>query len=74
MTRFVELVGGPCDGELLDVSLIEDLSEGVALPTPRCRYPGGRAMYDPLPGGRAMYDPLPGDTAARRWYWTGDMA
>jgi hypothetical protein len=60
--RLVELVGGPCDGERLDVSAAPDaLVTGVALPTPGCAYPGGRALYDPRPG----------DTD--HLYWSGDM-
>lgn len=57
----VELHGGPCDGEELDISLIPDdeISGGVALPSPGCRYPGGRSFYSPDVNGT--------------WRWDGDV-
>ncbi|MHC3473186.1 hypothetical protein ACYF6T_31470 [Streptomyces sp. 7R007] len=60
---YVELVGGPLDGLLLDVTdrPHDDLREGVALDTEIGRYG---------PGGRALYRPRPQD--GRRFDWTGD--
>lgn len=61
---YVELVGGPLDGLLLDVT---DRPEGapgeqVSLTTELGRYgPGGRALYTPR---------RPGD---RRYDWYGDI-
>jgi hypothetical protein len=58
----VELVYGPCDGEMLDVSAVppEELEDGVALTATGCAYPGGRSWYDPRP--------------ITRLYWAGDSA
>ncbi|WP_331728738.1 hypothetical protein [Streptomyces anulatus] len=43
----VELVGGPLDGQLLDVTAL----------TPRSAYgPGGRADYEPRPGCATRWD------------------
>ncbi|MFD7713801.1 hypothetical protein ACFV6E_03955 [Streptomyces sp. NPDC059785] len=60
---YVELVGGPLDGLLLDVT---DWPEGhrrenVALPTEIGRYGAG---------GRTLYGPRPGEE--RRFDWRGD--
>lgn len=58
-----ELVGGPLDGLLLDVTgwHEEQLREGAALATEIGAFgPGGRAVYQPRP-----VDP-------RRWDWAGD--
>ncbi|MFF3641522.1 hypothetical protein [Streptomyces sp. NPDC002564] len=62
--RYVELVGGPLDGLLLDVTgwSRTELGTGVALATELGRFGAG---------GRATYDPRPGD--ARRFDWSGDM-
>lgn len=58
----VELIGGPCDGEILDISGAPDtLEHGTALPSAGCAYPGGRSFYDPKPG----------DT--QYLYWTCDV-
>ncbi|MCB5183292.1 hypothetical protein [Streptomyces antimicrobicus] len=59
-----ELVGGPLDGLLLDVTAwpASALTEQVALPTEIGRYG---------PGGRATYAPRPGDPG--RWDWAGDL-
>lgn len=60
---YVELVGGPLDGLLLDVTDRPGPArhESVALPTEIGRYgPGGRALYAP----RAEED--------RRFHWHGD--
>ena len=61
---YVELVGGPLDGLLLDVTDWPDreLAEQVSLTTELGRYgPGGRALYRPRqPGGR-------------RYDWHGDI-
>ncbi|MGW9030014.1 hypothetical protein ACWGQ5_39140 [Streptomyces sp. NPDC055722] len=60
---YVELVGGPLDGLLLDITGWPDheLNEGVALITEigRCG-PGGRALYAPR------------STDRRRFDWRGD--
>jgi hypothetical protein len=59
-----ELVGGPLDGLLLDVTGWTDaeLADGAALSTEIGAYgPGGRAQYGPR-----VADP-------RRWDWNGDM-
>ncbi|WP_189856868.1 hypothetical protein [Streptomyces poonensis] len=61
---YVELVGGPLDGLLLDVTGRPDhmLREGVTLPTEVGRYgPGGRALYAPRADG------------GRRFDWRGDI-
>ncbi|MFI1867191.1 hypothetical protein [Streptomyces jumonjinensis] len=58
-----ELVGGPLDGLLLDVTgwPAERLSEGAALTTEIGRFgPGGHALYGPRAG------------APQRWDWQGD--
>ncbi len=58
-----ELVAGPLDGLLLDVTgwTAEELADGVALLTEIGAFgAGGRAHYEPRPG-----DPL-------RWDWCGD--
>ncbi|MEV6839047.1 hypothetical protein AB0N17_31815 [Streptomyces sp. NPDC051133] len=61
--RYAELVGGPLDGLLLDITgFTEDRTDtGVALATELGRFGAG---------GRARYDPRPGDPD--RWDWTGD--
>ncbi len=60
---YVELVAGPLDGLLLDVTGWTDAEreDGGALMTEIGRYG---------PGGRAHYGPTPGDT--QRWTWQGD--
>ncbi|GAA5051602.1 hypothetical protein [Streptomyces similanensis] len=60
---YVELVGGPLDGLLLDVTgwTRAETDAGVALPTELGRYGAG---------GRATYGPRPGDP--RRFDWNGD--
>ncbi|AEN08155.1 hypothetical protein K373_00981 [Streptomyces sp. DvalAA-21] len=60
---YAELVGGPLDGLLLDVTgrPPESLTTGAALTTEI-------GMHGP--GGRAEYQPRPGDTG--RWDWVGD--
>ncbi|WP_307123438.1 hypothetical protein [Streptomyces sp. B1I3] len=59
---YVELVGGPLDGLLLDVTgwSAEQLHEGASLRTELGRYAGGRALYGPRTD-----DP-------RRFDWDGD--
>jgi hypothetical protein len=60
---YVELVGGPLDGLLLNVTgwTRDDLGTGVALPTELGRFgAGGRALYDPRPGTPDRFD------------WSGD--
>ncbi|MFH9354917.1 hypothetical protein [Kitasatospora sp. NPDC017646] len=61
--EYRELVGGPLDGLLLDVTgwTAEQLADGAALATEigRCGA-----------GGRAHYDPRPADPS--RWDWAGD--
>jgi hypothetical protein len=58
-----ELVGGPLDGLLLDITgwTVMERAVGAPLRTEIGRY--GR-------GGRALYGPRPGD--ARLWDWQGD--
>ena len=61
--RYAELVGGPLDGLLLDVTgwTDHDIDTGVVLPTDLGQFgPGGRALYDPRPGDRSRFD------------WSGD--
>ncbi|MGW2939607.1 hypothetical protein ACWDA7_49875 [Streptomyces sp. NPDC001156] len=56
---YVELVGGPLDGLLLDITGWPDheLNEGVALTTEIGRYgPGGRALYAPRSTDRQRFD------------------
>lgn len=59
-----ELVGGPLDGLLLDITgwTRGERETGVALPTELGHFGAG---------GRAMYDPRPGDRR-HRWDWSGD--
>ncbi|MDH6590089.1 hypothetical protein M2161_009280 [Streptomyces sp. SAI-133] len=61
--RYAELVGGPLDGLLLDITgwRPEEIDDGVSLATELGQFG---------PGGRALYDPRPGDPA--RWDWGGD--
>ncbi|WP_097868534.1 hypothetical protein [Streptomyces sp. rh34] len=61
---YVELVGGPLDGQLLDVTALtaEERADGALLIAPRSAYG---------PGGRADYEPRPGCTT--RWDWSGDV-
>ncbi|MFJ2819125.1 hypothetical protein [Streptomyces sp. NPDC087294] len=65
---YVELVGGPLDGQLVDVT-------GVG-PAERAR---GAALIADAPagmygaGGRAWYAPQP-EAGADRWFWEGDTA
>ncbi|MED7951867.1 hypothetical protein PUR61_19100 [Streptomyces sp. BE20] len=58
-----ELVAGPLDGLLLDVTGwdAEQLADGAALPT---------EIGSHGPGGRARYEPRSEDP--RRWDWAGD--
>ncbi len=60
---YAELVGGPLDGLLLDVTgrTAADGGTGVALETELGRYGAD---------GRSLYDPRPGDPG--RFDWTGD--
>ncbi|WP_369217003.1 hypothetical protein [Streptomyces flavofungini] len=62
--HYAELVGGPLDGLLLDITGMarEERRAGVALRTELGRFGAG---------GRAMYDPRPADRS--RWDWSGDM-
>ncbi|GAA3041545.1 MDR/zinc-dependent alcohol dehydrogenase-like family protein [Streptomyces glomeratus] len=62
--RYAELVGGPLDGLLLDITgwTRDEIGTGVALPTELGRFGAG---------GRAVYDPRPGDQ--RRFDWSGDI-
>ncbi|MER6346084.1 hypothetical protein ACWC10_22595 [Streptomyces sp. NPDC001595] len=62
--RYVELVGGPLDGLLLDVTdwTRDDIDTGVALPTELGQFGAG---------GRTVYNPRPGDP--RRFDWSGDV-
>ncbi|MFF6998190.1 hypothetical protein ACFY93_24965 [Streptomyces sp. NPDC008313] len=60
---YAQLVGGPLDGLLLDVTDRpgHETREAVGLPTEMGHYG---------PGGRALYAPRPGD--GRRYDWRGD--
>ncbi|MFJ3235584.1 hypothetical protein [Streptomyces sp. NPDC086787] len=56
---YVQLVGGPLDGLLLDITgrTTRPPGEPVALGTELGRYgPGGRSLYAPRPGGADRYD------------------
>ncbi|WP_371525297.1 hypothetical protein OG302_03415 [Streptomyces sp. NBC_01283] len=59
-----QLVGGPLDGLLLDITgwTRTERATGVALPTELGQFGAG---------GRATYDPRPGDRRCR-WDWSGD--
>ncbi|MFD4986187.1 hypothetical protein [Streptomyces sp. NPDC058374] len=61
--HYAELVGGPLDGLLLDITAVppEDRPQGAALPT---------ALSTHGPDGRSVYQPRP--TAPSRWDWRGD--
>ncbi|WP_030750529.1 hypothetical protein [Streptomyces sp. NRRL S-31] len=67
---YAELVGGPLDGLLLDITgwRAEEVDDGVALSTELVRWPGGRALYDPRPGEPRS----PGPGVSRRFYHSGD--
>ncbi|WP_405385912.1 hypothetical protein OG596_37530 [Streptomyces sp. NBC_01102] len=60
---YAELVGGPLDGLLLDIT-----------GWPKAEIDSGAALMTELgqfgTGGRALYDPRPGDPG--RWDWSGD--
>ncbi|MEU8852683.1 hypothetical protein AB0C70_42175 [Streptomyces sp. NPDC048564] len=60
---YAELVGGPLDGLLLDITgwRPEETGDGVSLLTELGQFG---------PAGWALYDPRPGDPA--RWDWGGD--
>lgn len=60
---YVELVGGPLDGLLLDITGWRpgEINTGASLQTELGRFGSG---------GRALYDPRPGDPA--HWDWSGD--
>ncbi|MFE7805862.1 hypothetical protein ACFU51_14595 [Streptomyces sp. NPDC057430] len=68
---YAALVGGPLDGLLLDITgwLPEEIDDGVALMTELGRWPGGRALYDPLPA-----EPRPpfGPGVVCRLHYSGD--
>ncbi|MFF4354646.1 hypothetical protein [Streptomyces sp. NPDC001530] len=62
---YAQLVGGPLDGLLLDVTdwSTQQRADGAALPTEIGRYgPGGRALYGQRPGDWRYFD-WEGDTA-----------
>ncbi|HWU12010.1 MAG TPA: hypothetical protein VN520_37650 [Streptomyces sp.] len=64
--EYVELDGGPLEGQLLDVTGLtaEERTIGAFLITPHSAYgPGGRASYAP-----AFSNP------EGRWVWEGDVA
>ena len=65
--EYTELVGGPLDGQLVDVTGWgpAERGEGAALIADA---PAG--MYGP--GGRAWYGPRPDGQTPDRWYWEGD--
>ncbi|MFJ6054630.1 hypothetical protein [Streptomyces sp. NPDC092307] len=68
---YAVLVGGPLDGLMLDITgwRPEEIGDGVALMTELGRWPGGRALYDPLPD-----DPSPatGPGVVCRLHYSGD--
>ncbi|MER6738309.1 hypothetical protein [Streptomyces puniciscabiei] len=61
--RYAELVGGPLDGLLLDITgwTQTEVDTGVSLQTELGQFG---------PDGRMLYDPRPGDPT--RWDWGGD--
>ncbi|MGW0209646.1 hypothetical protein ACWDZ8_28965 [Streptomyces sp. NPDC003233] len=61
--HYVELVGWPLDGLLLDITnwRQDEIDTGVALPTELGQFGAG---------GRAVYDPRRGDPG--RFDWSGD--
>ncbi|MEU4181046.1 hypothetical protein [Streptomyces sp. NPDC026589] len=63
--EYLDLVGGPLDGLLLDVTGL----------TPEERVTGGALLITNNgaygPGVRSDYEPRPGDPG--RWHWQGDM-
>ncbi|MFI2031825.1 hypothetical protein [Streptomyces buecherae] len=63
---YVELIGGPLDGWLVDVTRwpADEIAEGAALITEYGAYGGG---------GRAWYSGRPGQDSGR-WWWDGDSA
>ncbi|MGW6832311.1 hypothetical protein ACWGCI_02740 [Streptomyces sp. NPDC054949] len=60
---YVELIGGPLDGQLLDVTSwgVEERADGALLVTDTGQWG---------PGGRSDYAPVSGD--GTRFLWTGD--
>ncbi|MGW6971853.1 hypothetical protein [Streptomyces sp. NPDC054952] len=60
---YVELIGGPLDGQLLDVTLWgeDERADGALLVSDTGEWG---------PGGRSDYAPAPGD--GTRFLWTGD--
>ncbi|MET8755994.1 hypothetical protein ABZW32_38760 [Streptomyces sp. NPDC004667] len=68
---YAVLVGGPLDGLLLDITDLrpEEIKDGVALKTELGRWPGGRALYDPLPGAPS---PPGGPVVVCRFHYSGD--
>lgn len=68
---YAALVGGPLDGLLVDITgwRPEEIEDGVALSTELGRWPGGRALYDPLPGEPPS---LGGPGVVCRFHYTGD--
>lgn len=59
---YAELVGGPLDGLLLDITgwTKTERAAGAALETELGKFGGGRALYGPRPG------------QPTRWDWSGD--
>ncbi|MGP3632439.1 hypothetical protein ACTU45_03510 [Streptomyces sp. 24-1644] len=68
---YAVLVGGPLDGLLLDITgwRPEEIEDGVALMTELGRWPGGRALYDPLPDAPR---PAAGPGVVCRFHYSGD--
>ncbi|MFK0182118.1 hypothetical protein ACIQVR_39910 [Streptomyces xanthochromogenes] len=68
---YAVLVGGPLDGLLLDITgwRPEEIEDGVALMTELGRWPGGRALYDPLPDTPR---PAVGPGVVCRFHYSGD--
>ncbi|RSO40619.1 hypothetical protein DMH15_14640 [Streptomyces sp. WAC 06725] len=56
---YAELVGGPLDGLLLDITgwMPQEIATGAALVTEIGRFgAGGRALYEPRPGDADRWD------------------
>ena len=57
--HYAELVGGPLDGLLLDITgwTQDEIDTGVSLQTELGQFgPDGRALYDPRPGDQSRLD------------------
>jgi hypothetical protein len=72
---YAQLVGGPLDGLLLDITGITDIADGTDARAAPSGTRGGVALPTEIgrfgPGGRAQYAPRPDDP--RRFDWHGDL-